>query len=308
MGSTSFDDFSKTIASQSSRRGVLQAVGALLLGAVLSRTTRAEAGTACTPPSSLCGTVCVDTSSDLNNCSACGVVCGDPNSTCSAGVCVQTATSVFVSSTVISAQLQPVQPTGPAPCSGCVPNSSSICLSGDAGCLFQSCLSGYQQCGDPLHVTCEVICCPLGGSACGGVCCKLNEKCFVDGVTGKSGCCQQNSGALCNGACCPSGQCCTQSGTCVSSCPSGQSCQGGVCRCSTFFCNGVCCPSGQLCYYDRNPSGTCCDKGTHIAPDLSCCTNGLVVCGNTCGIPCPTDFSGCCTLSQFCGRLGCSIA
>lgn len=54
-----------------------------------SNTTALDPGSLCTPPDVVCAGVCVDTSSDPDNCGACGHVC--PSNACSAGKCVGAA-------------------------------------------------------------------------------------------------------------------------------------------------------------------------------------------------------------------------
>ncbi|HEY1960713.1 MAG TPA: hypothetical protein VGH28_34110 [Polyangiaceae bacterium] len=54
-----------------------------------STSTAIDPSNLCTPPEIVCGGVCVDTSSDPNNCGSCGKVC--PSNACVAGKCVGSA-------------------------------------------------------------------------------------------------------------------------------------------------------------------------------------------------------------------------
>lgn len=101
---------------------------------------------------------------------------------------------------------------------------------------------------------------------------------------------------------------------CSPSCEKGLSCQNGTCMCaSNVTCNAACCPSnascvrGECCANSKVCAGNCCDadKACHnISPGgaMGCCSNPLVVRGETC---CPT---GSLTTRLNCGSYQCAYA
>ena len=105
----SFDELAKGMASGTISRGqALKLVGATILGGTLvglfpgvaearhhhhhrrhGSVGGAPPSTCGPPPKMMCGTVCVDTSSDPNNCGVCGKVCSSTHGTasCKSGTC-----------------------------------------------------------------------------------------------------------------------------------------------------------------------------------------------------------------------------
>lgn len=98
----------------------------------------------CAPGERLCGTTCVDTSSDPNHCGGCGTTC-PPGSACCNGTCC---------------------PPGSTCCgNGCCPAGSTCC--GDR-CGGTTCPDGTHCCG-PGEGFCSVdnmCCCPFPGMRC----------------------------------------------------------------------------------------------------------------------------------------------
>lgn len=231
-----------------------------------------------------CGGRCSDTSSDIDNCGACGNACTGGEScqyTSGGGVgcrCRDSETEC----TGTCADLQ----TDPNNCGQC----GHVCASGACENGTCSCLShcdGSGNCG--------------GGQADCGAC----ETC-TDGA------CMPT----CNGGrtCCDAAGCVdTQNdpnncGSCGNACTGGATCQNGACTASScpnpwFSCgvsypphvSDVCClPGSQCCIGGRNTScyseGTCCV--TSIG-DAFICGPGSHCCPNSINVPCLPDGAAC---------------
>ncbi|MCA9669862.1 MAG: hypothetical protein KC503_29910 [Myxococcales bacterium] len=123
--------------------------------------------TSCAAPTVFCGSLCVDTRYDPQNCGACGVTCGG-TATCTMGTCSATSTP----------------PTTPVPgqCNASLINScgglGAYCDSYTQQC--QSCPLGYSNCDGML--TCECAgtcsgtqCIPNGGGIPGAGQCNPNQ-------------------------------------------------------------------------------------------------------------------------------------
>jgi hypothetical protein len=177
MDTRTFDRLTAEVAGRPTRRDALRVLAAGLLGGLLSpQATPARAAQIdiYEPPTegmiltcadaglTDCGGVCVDASSDGNNCGGCGGVCG-PGSSCASGVCLLTAPPAGVSLFDCAAE-------GLIDCGGfCADLAVDAANCGACG---NSCaLGGYCQGG-----LCTGLVCLDGLTDCGaGYCIDLNS-------------------------------------------------------------------------------------------------------------------------------------
>jgi hypothetical protein len=257
-------------------------------------------GSGCPSGRTDCGGVCVDTSTDRQNCGGCadsgGQVCGS-NQVCRGGACACRVGFKSCGSACI-------------PESGCCGRSECASKPGTPFCcdnhVCQECCpeAANRQC--PSGKVCQNgHCeCPTGSKLCGTTCINATDCCSADcpipGQTCLNGACACPSGqTVVNGRCegptsCPTGQvscngACVTLGTnqhcsaCGDACTGGKTCQSRTCACPSgrVDCNGTCCPSGEICQ-----GGQC---------GVSCGSSGF----------CP-DTAVCCPLSQnpFSGGVG----
>src|SRR5437660_8659989 len=77
MDPNQFDQFTKALATNTSRRQALKTFAATAFGGILalSGLGTAFAGKKCPPGSTNCHGTCVNTSTDPNNCGICGLTC-----------------------------------------------------------------------------------------------------------------------------------------------------------------------------------------------------------------------------------------
>ncbi len=173
-------------------------------------------GAACAGGEILCNNTCVDPSSSLTNCGACGVLCPAGNK-CMGGACVPVCGSGQALCNGACASLQ----TDPASCGAC----GNACPAG------LSCVAG--ACG-----------CPAGEVLCDGACIDPEND---PSYCGAAGACQ---GADAGGIC-AQGEVCAD-GVCSATCAAGKSICGDACfdlAVSNDHC-GACnnaCPAGSAC-------------------------------------------------------------
>ena len=205
----------------------------------------------------LCGTSCVDTTSDPGNCKTCGNACpagAHETATCVNSACSFTCTGTYSACNGGCADFSNDNsncgscgnPCGPGTtCSGghCVCNTSSGC---------NGCCSGGTTCeafGNQSSSSCGA-----GGASCGG--------CSISGQTCASvsngGACQCPAGdTACGSACVNTQTDSNNCGGCNKSCSSmvGSTCVGGQCTCSsgTQNCSGTCANTQT----DGNNCGAC---------------------------------------------------
>lgn len=277
MDGSRFDQLTKTLAHGTSRRRMLQGLAGALTGALAaSRLAATEAAcpagsvpaaggrclcknsgrppvngsctsgagpSGCGAGQMLCGTTCVDASSDPNNCGTCSHVCAPTNNAtsvlCRAGACWVAA---------------------------CAPGFADCNATGFDGCETQlGTNANCGRCGDACSGF--NIC---GGGGTPGVCGCTPRTCESLGAT--CGSYQAGCGGTLNCTACPSGQTCT-AGLCKTNngggCSSGSECASGVCSL------GICC--------DRTCDGPChsCQTGTCQDRTGTPC-GGSGVCGGTC--------------------------
>lgn len=230
MDTERFDLFARSVSACTSRRQALR----LLAGvAVAGLRPRGVAAWTCGPGLTDCFNAgCVDLSSDLNNCGACGAVCesGLVGVRCRHGVCERAdcpPNLTFCGAVDLCRDLS----SDPGHCGACGNAcASGVCeggvCAGGAGCAV-----GQAECGG----VCVDTCCDNANCGACGNACPAGQSCF-EGVCG-----------------CPSGLCCAEgevncNGVCVATCCDNQNCGacGNVCGAGRTCFEGVCdCPSGR---------------------------------------------------------------
>jgi hypothetical protein len=246
-----------------------------------------------------CSGDCVDTSSSIDNCGACGNACTE-GKTCREIVVGVVGCACADSETECNGRCVNLQ-TDPNNCGECgkVCGSGS-CDNGVCDCLTVcdssgNCTGGEEACG-----ACEICTDGLCEATCGAgqVCCGAG---CVD---------TQNDPANCGGcgSACPAGEQCV-AGACQPSCPDGYTPCAGQCVPNTPRGGGECCVwNGQphACAEGEQCAGAgCCDAGTQVCESANgnaqCCYGDLVCQGGRCCVPdgvlgCPmAGGTGCCS-------------
>jgi hypothetical protein len=198
----------------------------------------------------VCGTACVDTSKDVNNCGACGTVCSSNHDTPS---CVSGACSVASCA------------AGYANCNGSAADGCEVNTQSDAnncgGCGI-ACTTG-QTCNSGACVSTQL---PAGSA------CTANTQCLSDvcGVAGTGTCCTT---ACATGSVCGANAC-SATGACVyapsgTTCDLGGTCNGaGTCQACTSGC-GI----GVACTSDTNCASNACSASTNLCVSSQCADN-----------------------------------
>jgi hypothetical protein len=243
--------------------------------------TTCNGGPACMPPDVCCGSGCVDTSSDPNNCGKCGFACS-PGETCVESQCKMGASC-----------------NGEPACTG----GQTCCIDGctDTQTDPDNCGMCNHACG-PGSMCQKGSCTPPVGCN-DGAACTLGDTCCPSGCTNTDS--DPNNCGTCGRACGPDNTC--SSGFCQSpmTCNGGPACSGTL-QCCGDGCDdttsdnndcGKCgnvCPLGDTCVSSKcTPSITCntgpaCSTGETCCPLPTGCTNtdsDPNNCGG-CGIPC----------------------
>lgn len=243
-------------------------------------TGSAGTGAVCrTPNDRCCGSTCVDSDLDEQNCGGCGRVCG-PSEVCNAQRCTCGPESGGVGAGAVCSMSETC--CGPA---GCVTTSTSTAHCGGCGVTCganESCSGGRCQCGGTSGSVGGGAACSAGRSCCGGACvdtstdeanCGMCGRTCGAGETCSGGVCTCGSGAACGaGQTCCGGTCRTTStdtancGGCGIACNTNETCMGGRCCCGsscatvgsgqrcTSMMGNRCCPMENMC---RSEGGSC---------------------------------------------------
>jgi hypothetical protein len=269
-------------------------------------------GTTCLAPKKLCGTACVDTTSDGKNCGACGTVCGD-GTTCLSSVCSGSCTKdqVLCPDGKCANLL-----TDPDHCGDCdtkcgLDGSGTPKICKDAVCQLDC--STKTAC--PGGATCVDL--NTDDANCGacGHACPSGQKCAL----GTCVACP-STGTICGKTCVDTSSDTKNCGACGTTCSTAESCISGKCTCAAPFsdCSGSCvdekndptncgacgtvCGTGLVCA-DGTCSSTCAppkSKCGTLCFDLSSDSSNCGTCGTVCGSG-TFCISGKCTLGS-CGR------
>ena len=200
-----------------------------------------------------CGKVCVNASTDAQNCGTCGRRCTS-GAACVNGVCKSPSTTC---------------PTGQVRCNGqCVDPMSNEAHCGGCGQACQgdlTCLSGTCGCDDSADTQCGASCVNLqdDDDHCGtcGAACQGNLTC-QGGACG----CAAGGDSQCGNLCVDTQSDEANCGSCGHACGAGQSCQGGQCvdavectdqyGCGGYSYNDLVCRNGRCVCADAN-KGIC---------------------------------------------------
>jgi hypothetical protein len=243
----------------------------------------------CGGGNSVCGGLCVDTSTSLLHCGGCNMPCSSTNIVpkCQTGSCqFGTCSPGFgdCNNNMRTDGCEVDLNTDANHCGTC----TNACPAG-ISCVNGSCAcaAGQTACsGSCVNTLTDSNNCGLCGHVCtaGTVC--SNGSCCTAGLTG--------CGLGCVNTSTDSNNC----GTCGHACQPGNACQGGVCVCNLTVCSGACVNTST----DSANCGTC----GHACPTMAACQGGACVCmtGLTlCGGACvntTTDSANCGTCGTAC--------
>ena len=219
----------------------------------------ADAGLpACGGTLSLCGTTCLDTLSDENNCGGCGVQCSSGR-VCNAGTCTPLPTDCVVAG-------------GCAPGFSCNP-VTRMCA---PGCRINS------ECptGATCNTTSSTCSCPTGQHLCGQACV---PNAAVTSCGGSCAVCpaQPNASPVCLNA-----------SSCDFACNAGFLRCGNACTTCNPPPNAVgSCTNGTTCDFTCNPGFVKC--GASCAPCTTPANASPICSGTTCGFTCNAGYHRC---------------
>ncbi len=256
----------------------------------------------CTDGGVVCGTACVNTATDGNNCGHCGNAC-DPGQLCRVGTCVanpcpgnQYPCNNPDAGTTVCTNIT----TDVNNCGGC----GTVCASG------MQCASGvcFMPCTDPL-VRCGTTCVDISSNAmnCGacGHACATGQTCVSDMCT-----CAPPlvaCGSVCSNPASDSANC----GRCGNACAAGSYCAGSVCvGCGaprTLCSTGVCTDTSLDPAHCGGCGTSCHGAEVCVAGSCACATSaGLAVCSGAC-TDVQTDPANCGTCGHACpGGMSCA--
>ena len=175
----------------------------------------ADAANSCTGGQSCCGGLCIDTTSDINNCNGCGITCSGADTLCCGGTCTDPLVTTQHCGTCANACSTA---NGTPSCSGgncvfaCNPGYGHC--AGDTGCDTAN-LNSLHQCGSAC-VDCTTAILHASGAACsgnGGTSCDYStcNSSYLDVDGNRANGCETHCGGP-NQICCPGNIC--SFGTC----------------------------------------------------------------------------------------------
>ncbi len=195
------------------------AFATLLLGAC-AEDSQPSTGEDCSAAQTLCGDVCVDTTSSPTNCGACGVSCA-AGEACRAGVCTEVGGGCAAGETECGGACVNTTSDG-AHCGGC----NNACAAGQV-CTTGACAggescdgAGEQMCGDAcVNTQTDATHCGGCNNACGG------------GATCAAGACTCSGGlTYCGGECVNTDANDDHCGSCLAPCLESQMCVESACQ------------------------------------------------------------------------------
>jgi len=270
----------------------------------------------CAKGQTLCGTGCVDTTSNPAHCGRCDKACALPHalSTCSAGGCrVAACEPGWSDCDKVASNGCEVQLGTQSNCAACgqtcdLANADEACMGGS--CQVVSCTTGYANCDSNPANGCEVR---LGTTsnclACGMQCAELPNtipSCGAGGCewtckTGWSNC-NDSAGCETSGACAPAcspAACDDQNACTVDACNAAGACTH----------TAVSCDDGNSCTQDTcNPSSGCVrtpQPGAACSSDGNACTQDLCGSDGTCHHQYMCDDGKACTNDTCDPAIGC---
>ncbi|MCA9880161.1 MAG: hypothetical protein KC442_20345 [Thermomicrobiales bacterium] len=287
MEESRLDALSRAIASRRTVLGGLAAAAGVVAGSFtpgsLAKKKKKKKKKKCVGGAVRCGTACVDTQTDAQNCGSCGMRCGDGVG-CAGGVC-QTP-----GDTCPGAQTR---------CGGgCVDTKSNKAHCGACGrqcAANETCRQG--TCSDSPCESNEIDC---GGGRCiraGEFACCNQYDCGGYGAINDLECrndvcvCKEAGTGFCNRIAADGGRChvCCPGGVGSAGCRFDTVCHttvGGT-GLTSYYCD---CPTGwQKCNYNPHPTGTCVEhpltdprKCGPFCTDCVASQPGAICCGGAC--------------------------
>ncbi|MFO0561990.1 MAG: hypothetical protein U0269_28515 [Polyangiales bacterium] len=284
-----------------------------------ARMSRCVSG--CSAPAVRCGMSCVDTTTDVNHCGACGSPCparANATVSCAASACRFTCNPGFGDCDGNAANGCETSLDSTMHCGACgracaFANGSAACMAG--ACALTGCATGFGNCDgmsangceSPLNTTSNCTACgtscstPNASATCSGGSCQVAmcnagfgncdgmsaNGCEVDTRTSATHC------GMCGRACTNTGETCV-SGACQ--CPAGQAVCGTTCAAAPGTACTRTCYSGAT--WSCSAGALSCSGGT-MQPDGTPCGAGGRQCnGGSCTCPAGTCFR--CGMCQGC--------
>lgn len=199
-----------------------------------------RAGT-CPNGGTCCGGFCVDTATDVLNCSACGLACSTANGapSCAQSVCSWACNPGYAHCGTGNTGCETQTSTSVQNCGACsndcsatVANATAACVA--SACTYTTCNAGFGDCDAQKANGCECAC-PVGCSSCAGGVCLIE----------------------CDGNKCTSGVSCPPGMPCLVRCNKKDSCAGDIV-----------CAGGQKCTVECYGASPACN-GLNIKADNS---------------------------------------
>ena len=184
MDARRFDDLARALAGRASRRAVLRGAAGGTVAGVLVGVGVQPAGAQCPDGQTDCDGTCVDISSDMENCGACGSVCESTLVTvaCIEGTCVRTSCPPLLTHCGDNANL-PVEEhcfdltTDPSNCGEC----GTVCESGVCTGGVCTPVDGSGEQGDLGDACSEVLTCRPEFDCANGICSEPDDDGDDDG-------------------------------------------------------------------------------------------------------------------------------